>query len=256
MGNMLSTLDGEAVNNHFDVVIPVSVHLHALGQFLQFTVHADMQIAFLPHALKQLAIVTLTALHQRRQYQYLPTLIVVGNHFDDLLLCVFHHRLAGLVAVCLASTCKEQAQIVVHLRRRAYRRTRVFVRCLLLNADDGRQSRNLIHVRALHASEEVTRIGRERLDIAALAFGKDGVEGQTRLSASAQSGDDRQRVTRNFDVYVLEVMYACAPDVDFRVAHGCCSELVVSSLWRLIRFTSRRMLYSLPSAPRAFTSTK
>ena len=49
-----------AVYNHFDVVIFVTVNLHALNNLQHLSVYSDMQIAFAAHALEELAVVTLT----------------------------------------------------------------------------------------------------------------------------------------------------------------------------------------------------
>ena len=99
--------DFQSVNHHLDVVVLVSVHLHALGQLHDVAVHTHMQIALSTHRLEQLPVVALTALHQRRQHQNLAALVVVQNHVDNLLLRVFHHRLAGHVAVRPAGTGKQ-----------------------------------------------------------------------------------------------------------------------------------------------------
>ncbi len=176
------TMNHQPVNDHLDVVGSVAVDLHALHQFLQLAVHADVYIAFAAHALEEFAVMTLAALYQWCQKQDLTTGIVVLYHVDDLLLGVLHHRFAGHIAVGLAGTGIEQTQIVVDFRRGAYGGAGVLVGGLLLDADDGRQSRNLVNVRTFHASEKVSCVGREGLDVAALSLGKDGVEGQRRLT--------------------------------------------------------------------------
>src|SRR5690606_15644143 len=55
---------------------------------------------------------------------------------------------------------------------------------------------------------------RQRLDVAALALGVDRVEGEARLARAGQAGDDHQRVAREGDVEVLEVVLARAGDDD------------------------------------------
>ena len=135
---LVSTLDGNPVYHHFDVMGLVAVDLHALLDFLYLTVDTDMQVALLAHRLEQLAIVTLTTMNQRRQNQYLASGVVILNHVDNLLLGIFYHRLAGLVAVCLASTGKKQTHIVVDLGGCAHSGTGILVGCLLFDADDWR----------------------------------------------------------------------------------------------------------------------
>ncbi len=70
----------------------------------------------------------------------------------------------------------------------------------------------MLDIGLLHHLEELARIGREALDIAALAFGIDGVEREARLSAARQAGDDDELVARQLDIDALEVMLAGAAD--------------------------------------------
>ena len=180
-----------------------------------------MQVALLAHRLEQFAIVALTTMYQRCQNQYLPSGIVVLNHVDDLLLGVFHHRFACLIAVSLAGTGKQQTHIVVNLSGRANGRTRILVGGFLFNADDGRQTCNLVDIWPFHAPQKVARIGRESLDIATLTLGKDGVEGQTRLTGTTQTSQYGQRVAGYFDINILQVVYPCTVDVNLAIAaHG------------------------------------
>ena len=44
-----------------------------------------------------------------------------------------------------------------------------------------------VHLRLVHAIEELPRVGGERLDVAALAFGVDGVEGERGLARAADA---------------------------------------------------------------------
>ena len=134
----------------------------------------------------------LTAFDEWRQDENLLARIVLLNHLDDLLLGIFHHRLARLIAVGLAGTGKEQTHIIIDFCGGAHRRTRILVGCLLFNADDRRETRNLVDIGTLHATQEVAGISREGFYIAALSLGKDGVKGQTGLPAATETCDDGQ----------------------------------------------------------------
>src|SRR3954463_4223482 len=70
----------------------------------------------------------------------------------------------------------------------------------------------MVDIGLLHQLEELPRIGREALDIAALPLGIDGVEGERRLSRSAQAGKDNELVARNLEVDVLQIVLARAAD--------------------------------------------
>ena len=70
----------------------------------------------------------------------------------------------------------------------------------------------MLDVRLLHHLQELARVGRQALDVAALAFGIDGVEGEARLARAGEAGDDRQALARDVDVDALEVVLAGAAD--------------------------------------------
>src|SRR3546814_13046553 len=68
----------------------------------------------------------------------------------------------------------------------------------------------MIDIGLLHQFEELARIGRERLDIAALPLGIDGVEREARFARARQAGDHRERVAGDVDRDILEVVLARA----------------------------------------------
>ena len=72
----------------------------------------------------------------------------------------------------------------------------------------------------LQHAEELARVGRERLHVAALPFGKDRIEGQARLAGARETGNDHQLLARNVEVDVLEVVFARAADADELFSHG------------------------------------
>jgi ribosomal protein L21 len=63
-------------------------------------------------------------------------------------------------------------------------------------------------------TQELPRVGRQRLDVAALALGVDGVEGQRRLARAGQAGDHDQLVARQVEIDVLQVVGARTADAD------------------------------------------
>src|SRR5207244_11994067 len=106
----------------------------------------------------------------------------------------------------------QEPQIIIDLRDRADRRTRVTAGGLLLDRDGGRKPLDGIDVRLLHEAEELSRVGRERLDVATLSLSVDGVERQRGLTRSREPRDDGQRVAGDLDGDVLEVVLAGAAD--------------------------------------------
>ena len=91
---------------------------------------------------------------------------------------------------------------------RADGRARVLRGRLLLDGDRRRQAVDLVDVRLLHHLQELARVSRQRLDVAALALGVDRVEGERRFARARQAGEDHQLVARNRQVDVLEIVLA------------------------------------------------
>src|SRR2546422_5175667 len=77
--------------------------------------------------------------------------------------------------------CPQEAEVVVDLGDRANGGARVVPRGLLLDRNRGRESLDRVHVGFLHEPEELTGVGGERLDVAALPLGVDRVERERRL---------------------------------------------------------------------------
>ena len=105
---------------------------------------------------------------------------------------------AAARAVRLADARVEQPQVVVDLGDRADRRARVPARALRCSmAIAGRQALDGVDVGLAHLLEELARVGRERLDVAALPLGVDGVERERGLARAREAGDDHELVARD-----------------------------------------------------------
>ena len=130
--------DLQFVDDDLNVMIFVSVHLHASHNLLHLSVNADVQIPFTTHGFKEFTIVTLTASDERCQDKDLLAGIVVENHFNHFLLRVLHHLFACGIAIGLASTGKKQTHIVVDLCCSANSGTWILVGRLLFDTDDRR----------------------------------------------------------------------------------------------------------------------
>ena len=72
----------------------------------------------------------------------------------------------------------------------------------------------MLDVGLLHHLEELARVGGKAFDVAALAFGIDGVEREARFARAGEAGDDRQALARDVHVDALEVVLARAADGD------------------------------------------
>ena len=99
----------------------------------------------------------------------------------------------------------EQAQVVVDLGHGADRRARVPRRRLLVDRDRRREALDRVHVGLLHHLQELARVRRQRLHVAALPFRVDRVEGERRLPGAGEPGDRDQLVPRQADVMSLRL---------------------------------------------------
>ena len=77
---------------------------------------------------------------------------------------------------------EEQLEVVVQLRHRADGGARGAHRVGLVDGDGRRDAVDAVDLRLVHAVEELARVGREGLDVAALALGVERVEGQRGLA--------------------------------------------------------------------------
>ena len=94
------------------------------------------------------------------------------------------------------------------------------MRCrFLFDRDRRRQAFDVVDVGLVHHAEELAGVGGQRFDVAALAFGIDGVEGERGLAGAGQAGDHDQLLARQVEVDVLEVVRACTADADVVQRH-------------------------------------
>ena len=175
---LILLVDSEFVDDHFNVVILVSIDFHALGHIHNLTIHTGIEIPLLADALEEFAVVSLTALHDGCQKENALAVVLFQKQVQHVFLGIFHHLLACLVTECLTCTGIEQSQIVIDFCYSTDRRTWVLVGGLLLDANDRGESANLIYIRAFHPSEEVTDISAEGLNVSSLTLSENRVKRQ------------------------------------------------------------------------------
>jgi hypothetical protein len=84
----------------------------------------------------------------------------------------------------------------------------------LVNGNSRGETFDVIYVGFLHLAEELTGISRQRLNIASLTFGKDGIERQGGFARAGETRDNHQFVTRDFYGDILEIVFACTNHAD------------------------------------------
>ncbi len=90
----------------------------------------------------------------------------------------------------------------------------------LVDCDGRGHTLHAVDRRAVHAVQELPRIGREGFDVAALPLGVEGVEDQAALAAAAGSGDYRHLAGPDVQVEILQIVLAGAANEDEAGGHG------------------------------------
>ena len=260
-------LDDEAVDDHVDVVAPVLVEGDLLGEFPDLAVHADADVPLLQKLFQLLLELPLLPPGNRGEDRHAGVRRIredrLQHHVDRLGLDL----LPALGAVGNADPGEEEPEMVVDLRHRPHGGTGVVGGRPLLDRDRRGEPLDRFHVRFVHLADELPGVGGERLHIAPLPLGVDGVEGKRRFPGTADAGDDDKAVPRDIQVDVLEVVLCGALDFngihynlismcDFFRSSSIHSPYFFSIFSRSIfsRISSRTLSIALSPAPRRSTT--
>ena len=212
-------LHDQPIDDDGDVVLELLVEVDVLLELAHLAVHLDAGEAVGAKLLEQLAVLALAAAHHRGDDAEPRAAVEVAHLVDDLLDALPRDGTTAVRAVRVADARVQQAQVVVDLGDRADRGARVARGGLLVDGDGRREALDAVHIGLVHLPEELARVGRQRLDVAPLTLGVDGVEGQRRLARAGKTGDDDEAVARQPQADVLEVVLAGAGD-DEVVVHA------------------------------------
>ena len=189
-------LHGQAVDDHLDVVLLLLLQRRRVGERVHHPVDADPAVALAVELVEQVDELALARPHHRREHLKPQALVHRQHLVDDLLRGLPRDPLTAHRAVRRPGPGVQEPQIVVDLGDGADRRPRVAVGGLLVDRDRGRQALDEVDVGLVHLTEELAGVRRQRLDVAPLALGEDGVERQRRLARPGQPGEDDQRFAR------------------------------------------------------------
>ena len=187
----------DLIHHDLDVVHLVAVNAHPDRDLPDLPVYPGRNKTILPQVLEQFPVMPFTSLHHGRQQKNTFPGEILLQQFQYLLVGIFHHPASRFVGISHSRAGVQQTQKVINLRGRPYRGTRILVCRLLLDRDHRAQSRDLIHVRTFHSSQETACISRKSFQIPSLPFGIDCVKRQRRFTTTAQAGNDRQFIAGN-----------------------------------------------------------
>ena len=145
---------------------------------------------------------------------------------DDLLRGLARHGPSADRAVGMADAGIQKAEVVVDLGDRPHGRARVAGGRLLVDGDGRRQALDEVDVGLVHLAQELAGVGGEGLDVAALALGVDGVEGQGGLARAGQAGEDDQLVPGQVERDIAQIVLTSAANDEtvghlWRIPVGC-----------------------------------
>ncbi len=206
--------DDEAVDHGLDLVLGLAVQRGDFGDFIQRAVDLHAGEAAALQFGEFLAVFALAVAHHGGEQQQAGALRHRHDAVDHLRHGLRLDRQAGGGGVGDADPRPQQAHVVVDFGHRADGGAGVLRGGLLLDRDRRRQALDAVDVGLAHQFQELAGVGGQRLDVAALALGVDRVERQRGFAGAGQAGDDRQRVARDDDVDVLQIMFARAAHVD------------------------------------------
>ncbi len=191
-------LHHQAVDHHVDVVGEFLVERLDVGDLVEGAVDLDALVALAQEVGEFLFVFALAAAHHRRQHVNARAVRQRQHAVDHLRHGLAFDRQAGGRRIGHADARPQQAHVIVDLGDGADGGARVLRGGLLLDRDRRRQAVDLVDVRLLHHLEELAGVGRQALDVAALALGIDGVEGERRLARAGQAGEHHQLIAREW----------------------------------------------------------
>ena len=197
-----------AVDDHVHVVLLELLQLQLLGffQLVQRAVHPHARETLAAQVGEQLAILALAAAHDRGEQDGALVGETRQQAVGDLAGALLLDLAAAHRAVRGAHAGVQQPEVVVDLGDGADRGAGVVAGCFLVDGDGRGQARDALDVGFLHQAQELAGVRGEALDVAALALGVDGVEGQGALAAAGHAGDHHELVAGEFHRDVLEVV--------------------------------------------------
>ena len=214
-------LQHHAVDHHVDEVLDLLVEGQRLAaQLRHLAVDANAGEPFLLQVLEELRELAFAARDDRRHDKGALVFAQGQNVVGNLIGGLRFDLAAALRAMGHAHTSEQKAQIIVYLRYRAHRRTRVFAGGFLVDGNGRRKAVDGVEVGLAHLAQELTGIAGKAFHVAALALCVDGVEGKRAFARARKARDDNKLVARNLHVDVFQIVLACALDNDRALPHG------------------------------------
>ena len=126
-----------------------------LGKVADFGVYPCLCVSALAELFEELLVVSLAPFHERRKQEAFPFPVVLHDQGYYLLVGVPDHRLSCGRGVCSRCLGIQEPQEIIYFGDGAYSGSRVVAGSLLLDGDDGAESRDALHIRLLKNAHEL-----------------------------------------------------------------------------------------------------
>jgi hypothetical protein len=200
-------------------VLLVAVEQRHVGEREALAVDAGLAELELPRRREDLLVVALAAADDGREQRDRVAGEVFPEPLQDLAAALHADGLVAGRAV-LHAELREEAEVVRDLGHRRHGRCPATAREPLLDRDRRRQSLQHVDVGLRHDGQELARVRRQAVDVAALPLGVEHVEGERRLAGSGEAGEDDELVARDLERDVAQVVLAGADDADHVARRG------------------------------------
>lgn len=181
--------DHDAVDDNLDGVLVLLIELDLTLELADLPIHTHAAEALLLEVLEELGVLALATEHDGGEHVGAPPLPRCEDLVGHLVGGLARDGPPALRAVRHPDAGEEQAQVVVDLRDGTHRGARVSRRGLLVDGDGRGEAVDGVEVGLVHLAQEHAGVAGERLHIAALPLGVDGVEGETGLAGAREARD-------------------------------------------------------------------
>ena len=174
----LASADFQTIDDQFGRVATPAPDLNVFIQAQHVTIQTYAGKTLLAQSSHKIAIVLVVPGLHRREQQHVVGIVLLEYARDDLRAGLGAGRHVAFGAVGDAQTGVERPKVIIYLGDGTDGGPGTSAGPFLFDANRRRESGHLIHSGFLDLSEKLSRIGRERLDIPALSFRIDRIQGQ------------------------------------------------------------------------------
>ena len=198
-----SFLHHQPVHHNLNIVLNILLQLNLFRQLVKIPVNPNPHIAAFSGLLQNLHMLALASPDHRRQQLDFCSLRQIHNLVYHLIHRLFADFLAALGTMGNADSGIEKSHVIVNLRYCPYGRPGVPVSGFLIDRNSRGQPLDALHIRFLHLSQKLSRIGGQGFHIPPLSLRVNGIKGQGRLARPGKAGQNHQLISGNIQRNVL-----------------------------------------------------